>query len=377
MSWASRPGLACSRRAFLLSIPAACLAAPATGKGRIVSFPAVSYADPSTEFPVVRLTDPSVSSRLPPYGARSIAKNGNSAIIASDASGRMEAYRLDFKSGQARQLTEAESLAPSSVTFTTDERSFCYLEGRTVISASLSSLRTREVYRAGEGFDATGALCVTDDALFAVLVERKGGHYRLRLVRMADGTASTLAEADEEILDPVPRPRRASVLYRRGGSVWLSNFDGQQNYRLRLADGEASEALWSPDGRTVLYLNYPVDSRKLRNIREFTPDANEDKAIADTSQFVAFERNSDGSVFVGASGSKASPYVLLLARAVKREFTLCEHRASDPRMVSPVFTANSQRVLFTSDRHGKPAIYGMQVEKMVSETESDEPRVYK
>jgi hypothetical protein len=34
-----------------------------------------------------------------------------------------------------------------------------------------------------------------------------------------------------------------------------------------------------------------------------------------------------------------------------------------------MFTPNSQSVLFQSDRHGKPAIYWMAVEKFVSETE--------
>jgi oligogalacturonide lyase len=127
--------------------------------------------------------------------------------------------------------------------------------------------------------------------------------------------------------------------------------------------------VWSPDGRAVLYLNVPADSRKLRNIREFTPDSNEDKAVSDTTQYACFERNTDGSVFVGASGSKASPYVLLLVRAVHREFTLCEHRASDPAKVSPIFSPNSQSVFFSSDQHGKPAIYRIGVDKLVEATE--------
>jgi oligogalacturonide lyase len=117
-------------------------------------------------------------------------------------------------------------------------------------------------------------------------------------------------------------------------------------------------------------LNYPADRRRLHNIREFVPDTNEDASVADTSQFVGFERNGDASVFAGASGSKASPHVLLLVRAVKRELTLCEHRASDPGMVSPIFSPNSQTVFFVSDRHGKPAIYCMAVEKLVAETDS-------
>ncbi len=201
-------------------------------------------------------------------------------------------------------------------------------------------------------------------------MEKKGSQHRLQLVQMANGTASRLAENDEEIRDPITRPRRASVLYRRGGAVWLANYDAQQNYRLRLAEGETGPAIWSPDGRSVLYLNYPTDQHKLHNLREFTPDTNEDKMLANTSQFVNFGCNSDASVFVGASGSKASPHVLLLVRTVKRELTLAEHRASDPRMVAPIFAPNSQRVFYSSDQHGKTAIYSMAVEKLVEETEA-------
>src|SRR5262245_25408196 len=121
MSRLDRPRLAYSRRVFLLSIPAAWVssatfAAPTAGKGRQIQFQPHTYQDPSTEFPVVRVTDPSVASILPPPNARAVAKNNNSMIFASDASGRMEAYRLELKTGQAKQLTEAEALAPSSLT---------------------------------------------------------------------------------------------------------------------------------------------------------------------------------------------------------------------------------------------------------------------
>ena len=109
-------------------------------------------------------------------------------------------------------------------------------------------------------------------------------------------------------------------------------------------------------------------------IREFVPDTNEDRLVAETTQFAAFARNADASVFAGASGSKASPYILLLARAVRRELTLCEYRASDPSMAAPVFSPNSQQLFFTSDLHGNPAIYRFDVAKLVSETALPEPR---
>ena len=77
----------------------------------------------------------------------------------------------------------------------------------------------------------------------------------------------------------------------------------------------------------------------------------------------------DSSVFVGASRSRASAYVLLLLRVTRRELTLCEHRASEPAMVTPIFSPDSQSVFFASDRHGKTALYRVHVEKFVEETE--------
>jgi oligogalacturonide lyase len=213
-------------------------------------------------------------------------------------------------------------------------------------------------------------MSLAGDGLYAALIEQKLGMYRLRLIRMSDGKATTLVESPEELRDPIARPRRASVLYARGNVLWLVNYDGQQNTRLRLAEGEIGPANWTPDGRTILYLNYPSDPHKLHCIRECTPDSKEDAWISDTTQFVGFERNADASVLVGASGSKASPYVLLLVRSVKRELTLCEHRSSDPRRVSPIFSPTSQNVFFGSDQHGKPAIYSIAVEKLVAETDS-------
>jgi len=366
MSLANR----CSRRLFLASLPGVCVAAT-TGKGSLSPSVVTRYADPTTEFPVFRLTDPAYTSALPPHYARAVSRKGNFLIYAGDESGSTQAYRLDLKTGQARLLTDAENFDPACFTLVTDERSICYIDSGRLYLSSLATLRPRQVYQSPEGYRPTG-LNLTHDGLSAALVEKKDSHYRLQWIRMMDGMTTTLADVDREddrISDPSPRPRRASVLYRRAGGVWLANVDGKQNYRLRLADGQAAAATWSPEGRTVLYLNVPVDPHKLRNLREFTPDSNEDKAISDTTQYACFERNADGSVFVGASGSKASPHVLLLVRTVSREFTLCEHRASDPSKVSPIFSPNSQNVFFSSDQHGKPAIYRIAVDKLVETTE--------
>ena len=360
-----------TRRWFLLAAPAVCLA----DKTKPVPSAYFHYKDPSTEFPVVRLTDPQSTSLLPAHYGRAVSRKGTFLLYASDVTGRMEAFRMEAKTGVSRQLTEQEGLDPASLTLAADERSFCCVAAGKLLNVNLGNEKVREVYRIPEGFQQGSGISLAEDGLFTALVEKKeteknGSAYRLRLIRMADGSATTLSQADQEMRDPILRPRRASVLYSRDGGLWLANYDGQQNYRLRMAEGETGPANWSPDGRRVLYLNYPADRRRLHNIREFIPDTNEDSRLADTTQYVGFERNGDASVFIGASGSKASPHVLLLVRAVKRELILCEHRASDPHMVSPIFSPNSQSIFFVSDQHGKPAIYSMAVEKFVSETDS-------
>lgn len=281
-------------------------------------------------------------------------------LYASDAGGRFEAYRMDLKRGEARQLTEAEGLQARSLTLMPGESSFCYFDAGRLMMSGFSTAST-QAYKVSDGFALSGAPHVTADGLYAALVESRGATHRLRLVNLRTSTALTLGDADEPMRDPLTRPKRASVLYLRGGGAFLANFDAKQNYRLR-CEGTVAQAMWSPDGRSVLYLT------AAGALREFVPDTNEDKAVAETSQYAAFQRNGDASVFVGAGGTKVSPYILLLVRTVKRELTLCEHRASDPALVTPQFSPNSQQVFFNSDLHGKPAIYRMDVEKLVEAT---------
>ena len=366
--------LVLNRRAFLSTLAGASFGRAADSASSIP--PEIHrYADAATEFSVLRLTDPAHQSWLPASYERAVSRRNNFLLYASDRSGAVQAYRMDLKTGESRALTDVEELVADSLTLMPDERNFCYAAGRAIHIGGLVAARDRELYRAAGGFDLGHGFGLTDDGLYAALVEKNGAKHRIRLVTMRTGAAATLAESSEPISDPLPRPRRANLMYRRGTSeLWSVNFDGAQNRSLRLAGGGLGSALWSTDGKTILYLNFPSDPKQLHALREFTPDTNEDRLVASTSQFVTFNRNADSSVMVGASGSKASPYVLLLVRSVKRELTLCEHRASDPGQVTAIFSPNSQRIFFQSDRDGKMAVYAMVVDRLVEETETEPAR---
>jgi oligogalacturonide lyase len=362
-------------RRTLFSLASALLPAYAQTKSRGASYPseAKRYSDPLTEFTVLRLTDPAHSAILPAACGRAVARKGGFVLHASDRSGRFEAFRMDIKTAQSKQLTEAAQLVPATLQLMPSERAFCYFDGPRLEIAPMGSLRPREVYRVEEGWSAE-QMGVSEDDLYAAVIEKKEAQFRLRLVSLAKGEATTLAESAEPLSDPQPRPKRASVLYRRGDSaLFVCNFDRQQNQKLRTPEGaKLSAPQWSADGREVLYASLATgaNGQRVGQVREIVPDSNQDSLVARTTQFVAFGRNADGSVMVGASGSKAQPHVLLLVRSVKRELTLCEHRASDAAMVNPLFSANSQRILFQSDMHGKPAIYSMVVDKLVEETDT-------
>ena len=279
---------------------------------------------------------------------------------------------MDLKTGECRQLTQAHELDTASLSLLPDDRGFILFDGPALRQGNLSTLRDREVYSIPEGWTRGPGASMTGDGVSSLFFEVSPQASRLRLLGMAKGSATTVVEIPFPGSHPIARPRRAQVLYRQGDeALWLVNFDGRQNRKLKTAsDGTIGTAFWAPNGRTVLYLHIPTDVTKLVAIREHTPDENSDKQVATTSQFASLGCNGDASVFVGASRNRNSPHILILLRVARRELMLCEHRCSDPFAVSPIFSPDSQRIYFQSDRDGKRAIYMVRVDKFVEETEA-------
>lgn len=340
-----------SRRAFLVGLPSFA-AAP---KGNTFPSERKRYTDSATDNEVLRLTGESTASFLPPPYNRAASSKGGFLVYVSDRTGTLQAFRLDLRSGESKLLTEAGQLNLETVTLTGDEKAICFFDGLSLRTAALSNLRDREIYRATA---ETRGLSVSEDGANLTFIEGR----KLMLASMKGG-AQPVVDVSAEASIPLIRPKRAGILYRAGSdSLWLASFDGSENRKLKTT-GPIQLFEWSPDGRTVLYLSG-------NDLREHTPDNNADALVAKTSQFVSFGRNSDASVFVGASGSKAGPYVLLLLRIARRELALCEHRSSDPSKVNPIFSPSSQRIYFQSDRDGKMAIYTMAVDRFVEKTET-------
>jgi oligogalacturonide lyase len=358
------------RRAFLatLALPAWAqtkAAPPAAGSewGR--------YQDPSTEFDVLRLTSPDYESRLVSSPARPIDKRSRTLLYATNRSGSWQPWTVDLSNGRPKPLATVEDFNPASLTLSADDRQAFFQSGQSLSAIALSTPAPKDLAELRQGFQLSGPLAPTEDGTSLFFTETNGSTSEIRRLRLPKGVPETVVEHPAGILDATPNPKRATILWRTPqGELWLSAFDGAGKRQVETAPGRVLQAHWSPDGQSILYLFESADSTQLNAIREQGLDSRADSLISKTSQFGAFQRNSNATVFLGASRGKASPNVLLLLRATRREFTLCEHKASVPAGLPLAFSPNSQRVVFQSDRHGKPCLYLMNVEKLIEKTDS-------
>ncbi len=319
------------------------------------------YSDPATELEVIRLTNPGFASGLTATHLRQFTRRVDAMVYWSERDGTRQIYRLDLKTGESRQMTNAGALNVTNFSLSPDDRYLYYFDGLALQSLAMAGIaKPRDVYKLPG--DSTGtALTLASDG--SILFAEGSG-----IMRVALPKSGPIPGVEGKIDFVMARPRRQQVLYRRDGALWLVNFDGTGGKKVALSAGTNEQALWAPGGHSLLYLHVPDDPKQLITLREALPDEGADQLVARTSQFATFSPNGDASVFAGASRSKASAYILILLRVTKRELTLCEHRASDPSVVSVVFAPDSQSIIFVSDRHGKPALYRVSVDKFVEET---------
>lgn len=337
--------------------------------GRLAAPEWKKYPDPATELEVIRLTDPAFASGMTAPHLRQFTRRTDSVLYWSerysdDSFGARQAFLLDLKNGESRQLTTASALDSFSLSLSADDRSLYYFDGPTLIESPLGNPRPTEIHQVRAGATRKGFSIGADGA--ALFTERLNG--RTRIVSVLRRQTRTIFETADDIDEIQARPRRPQILYRTGSQLFLINSDGSGRRALKTEPGKSGSALWIPTGRTLTYLHIPDSPKELVTLRENYPEENADRLVARTSQFISVSPNADASVFTGASRSLANAYVLILVRTVRRELTLCEHRASDPAMVKPAFTPDSQNILFVSDRHGKPALYQVHVARFVEET---------
>ncbi len=241
---------------------------------------------------MVRLTAPTFNSYLTAPHNRGIG-NRNFMLFSSDREGKLDAYRLDLRSGQQRRLTQAQSLDPASLALLPDDRGFCYVDGPSLRLMNLGTLKDHEVYRAAAPYEQLGDISVGHGGGSAYVVERKPGRYRLRSVPLLHGSAADILDSEDGIETPLAKPG-GGVVYRSRNSLFFRT-QGEERRELRVAPGRIGPIYWSPDGASLLYLNIPEVPGERSSIREYVIATGQDRLIAKTTQYVEFAPNGDAT----------------------------------------------------------------------------------
>lgn len=268
----------------------------------------------------------------------------------------MAPFHLDLRSGAFRRLAETRHLVTHSLCLDMRERFVYYVDGGVLKETAIANRKTRTI---AEDVSAFGLPCSGSD--FAIL--RQGRLFRLQ---------SSQPLAEDVASGPFVSPDGSGCLFGReaknGLEFWYVPFTASAKPKM-LASGRIWNPFWSPDGKSVLFLrDIETKTAVLSEIHQVDVATGAEQKVDSTSEYAAFAPNADATVFVGASRSLAQPDIILMLRSVGRELTLCEHGAAHPASVTPVFSPNSRAVFFQSDREGKPALYGIDVEKFVDAT---------
>jgi Tol biopolymer transport system component len=350
---------------MLATLPACLAAQTPRSHPKAKSLPTVGeffrFVDPTTETFVVRLTSLKSSNFLPAASNRFVSVKERYLLFSSDRSGPVSPFQVDLRTGAIRQVATAARLSPETLCLDPKERWLYFLDDGHLRRAELSK---KELKREAETVaDNVSSFSIAPSG--AIFLIRPGGV----LLLMDNGNTVTIATGAGETC--VAQPGGKGCLFTRDLSagdreLWYATANPTTAKPVLLAKGRISDPYWSPDGQSLLFLRDVVTAgATLAEIHEVGLNGTDEHFVAPTSQFASFAPNFDGSVFVGASRSKAQPDVVLLLRSAKRELTLCQHHSSHPAAVSPVFSPDARRVYFQSDEEGKPAIYSVNVELLV------------
>lgn len=162
--------------------------------------------------------------------------------------------------------------------------------------------------------------------------------------------------------------------------MWMVNEDGSHVRKVKEhAAGEScTHEFWVPNGSALIYVSY-LKGQQGRTIYRFDPDTGINTALMQMPACSHLMSNFDGTLLVGdGSGTPVDvkdisgytidndPYLYVFDVAKQAYFRVARHDTSratvaNSRQVThphPSFTPDDSAILFSSDKDGKPAIYG-------------------
>ncbi|MDD4849305.1 MAG: oligogalacturonate lyase family protein [Gemmiger sp.] len=380
--------------------------------GTILHNHATTYLDPYTGHEVTRLTEPDHTCHHMYFYNRMTTADGKKLLYCAELNGERQLYLMDLDTGDALQLTEGPSLEDYGGLITADDKAVIYQQGNALWKVDVATLARTCLYRAADGWNC-GNWGTSEDNHFLVLAEtrrdtlpdltgKKGWEF-FPIVCAAKPLChivylDTLTGKSHVVVvdhcwfgHAQLRPHDPdTILFCHEGPydmidarLWLVQSDGS-NYRCarqQPSDLIITHEFWMPDGHQFAYVRRETTGAQEEAICLMNPATLKEETLMPCQPYAHFICDPQMQYFAGDCQGSDTPihlqgqqgdsqavrnnFIYLVDIATRKEIPLCWHGTSwtaahgSPQDAHPhpCFTGDGKRLLFTSDKDGKPAIY--------------------
>ncbi|EKN6272368.1 oligogalacturonate lyase [Yersinia enterocolitica] len=376
-------------------------------KGKQIPLTFHTYQDASTGAQVTRLTPPDVTCHRNYFYQKCFTRDGSKLLFGGAFDGPWNYYLLDLNTQVATQLTEGRGDNTFGGFLSPDDDALFYVkDGRNLMRVDLATLEENVVYQVPDEWVGYGTWVTNSDCTKLVGIEIKREDWvpltdwkkfhefyftkpccRLMRVDLKTGESTVILQENQWLGHPIYRPYDDNtVAFCHEGPhdlvdarMWLINEDGTNMRKVKThAEGEScTHEFWVPDGSELVYVSYLKGSPD-RFIYSADPETLENRQLTSMPACSHLMSNYDGSLMVG-DGSDApvdvqddsgykienDPFLYVFNMKNGTQHRVARHDTSwkvfeGDRQVThphPSFTPDDKQILFTSDVHGKPALY--------------------
>lgn len=390
---------------------------PIGSKGKVTFS---SYTDEYTGVKVRRLTDPTVLSHHMYFYNRMMTADGGKLLICQELSEGRQIYLLDTATGDTLQLTEGTNLSDDSGILANDENTVFYVQDGKVFSIKIDSLKKELIYEAPKGY-GIGNVGIGSDNKYLVFTETEKSttapvgnnwnffaanclakpHCRITMVEIETKKSKMVLEDNCWFGHAQLRPGdNDTILFCHEGPydlidarLWLVQSDGSN---LRCCKEQPNDLIlthefWLPDGSKLAFVYRETTGDKIENIRMIDPVTMEETILMPCSPFAHFICDKECKYMVGDSQGIDKPIHLLTMEEIeadrkagiirndfiyiidvekREEKKLCYHGTSwlavhgstQDAHPHPCFSEDNSKVIFVSDREGKPCVYCVEID---------------
>lgn len=382
--------------------------------GQECIFESLVYEDEHTHRSVRRLTPTDYWSHHQYFYFNMWTPDSRSVVISSNREDQIwRQYLIEVETGKAVCLNDLRQGRPNMAEVSRDGKTMLYSAGNELRRLDLADFAEETLYSQAEPWTGWGVYYgPTADHSRAVMVEihkddviraktgwdnfRKqlAAKPRCRLVELDlhTGESNVLLEDACWFGHPNYRPNGKTIMFCHEGPwelvdsrLWFIDPDGSNLREGRKRDpnippSDSAERwgheYWLADSSRAAYEYYTSRKAETTSINLLDPDTLEEEVLMTGSRYAHFISNRDNSMIVGDGHPKlAGGMIFIVDVAAKKEQAICYHGSSmepyiDPRsgrpntqMVHPhaCFSPDSSKVVYSSDLHGSPAAYVVEV----------------